>query len=151
MGNPGSFSRRLWLRLPWAAVKVGQGSQGQSGCSLRGPLPGLPISSFSGAGWLLAGGLGSFLWGLSLGQLAAQWLAPLLGTTCSPMAGSPQGPGVPRIEAPKRDPGTFTVSGLSEPQVQPTHGSRGSHMYGCESWTIKKAKCQRIDAFELWC
>ena len=24
-------------------------------------------------------------------------------------------------------------------------------MYGCESCTIKKAKCQRIDAFELWC
>ena len=24
-------------------------------------------------------------------------------------------------------------------------------MYGCESWTTKKAKCQRIDAFELWC
>ena len=24
-------------------------------------------------------------------------------------------------------------------------------MYGCESWTIKRAKCQRIDAFELWC
>jgi len=24
-------------------------------------------------------------------------------------------------------------------------------MYGCESWTVKKAKCQRIDAFELWC
>ena len=24
-------------------------------------------------------------------------------------------------------------------------------MYGCESWTIKKAKGQRIDAFELWC
>ena len=23
-------------------------------------------------------------------------------------------------------------------------------MYGCESWTIKKAGCQRIDAFELW-
>ena len=23
-------------------------------------------------------------------------------------------------------------------------------MYGCESWTIKKAECQRIDAFELW-
>ena len=22
---------------------------------------------------------------------------------------------------------------------------------GCESWTVKKAKCQRIDAFELWC
>ena len=24
-------------------------------------------------------------------------------------------------------------------------------MYGCESWTIKKAEYQRIDAFELWC
>ena len=24
-------------------------------------------------------------------------------------------------------------------------------MYGCESWTIKKAECLRIDAFELWC
>ena len=24
-------------------------------------------------------------------------------------------------------------------------------MYGCEGWTIKKAECQRIDAFELWC
>ena len=24
-------------------------------------------------------------------------------------------------------------------------------MYGCESWTIKKAELQRIDAFELWC
>ena len=23
--------------------------------------------------------------------------------------------------------------------------------YGCKSWTIKKAECQRIDAFELWC
>ena len=23
--------------------------------------------------------------------------------------------------------------------------------YGCESWTIKKAECQRIDPFELWC
>ena len=25
------------------------------------------------------------------------------------------------------------------------------HMYGCENWTIKKAECPRIDAFELWC
>ena len=24
-------------------------------------------------------------------------------------------------------------------------------MYGCESWTIRKAECKRIDAFELWC
>ena len=26
-----------------------------------------------------------------------------------------------------------------------------SNMYGCESWTVKKAECRRIDAFELWC
>ena len=26
-----------------------------------------------------------------------------------------------------------------------------SIMYGCESWTLKKAECQRTDAFELWC
>ena len=24
-------------------------------------------------------------------------------------------------------------------------------MYGCESWTVKKAECQRINAFEVWC
>ena len=24
-------------------------------------------------------------------------------------------------------------------------------MYGCESWTVKKAECQKIDAFEVWC
>ena len=24
-------------------------------------------------------------------------------------------------------------------------------MYGCESWTIKKTECRRIDAFEMWC
>ena len=24
-------------------------------------------------------------------------------------------------------------------------------MYGCETWTVRKAECQRIDAFELWC
>ena len=24
-------------------------------------------------------------------------------------------------------------------------------MYGCESWTVKKAECRRIDTFELWC
>ena len=24
-------------------------------------------------------------------------------------------------------------------------------MYGCESWTIRRAECQRVDAFELWC
>ena len=24
-------------------------------------------------------------------------------------------------------------------------------MYGCESWTVKKAECRKIDGFELWC
>ena len=24
-------------------------------------------------------------------------------------------------------------------------------IYGCESWTVKKAECRKIDAFELWC
>ena len=24
-------------------------------------------------------------------------------------------------------------------------------MYGCQTWTVKKAECQRMDAFELWC
>ena len=30
-------------------------------------------------------------------------------------------------------------------------GFSSSYVYECESWTIKKAECQRIDAFELWC
>ena len=36
---------------------------------------------------------------------------------------------------------TYRIRGLSGPVV----------MYGCERWTVKKAKHQRIDAFELWC
>ena len=31
------------------------------------------------------------------------------------------------------------------------HLVKGVVMYGCESWTVKKAECRRIDAFELWC
>ena len=31
------------------------------------------------------------------------------------------------------------------------YGFSSKVMYGCKSWTIKKAECQRIDAFELWC
>ena len=34
---------------------------------------------------------------------------------------------------------------LAKPMVFPVV------MYGCESWTVKKAECRRIDAFELWC
>ena len=29
--------------------------------------------------------------------------------------------------------------------------NKGVVMYGCESWTVKKAECRRTDAFELWC
>ena len=33
----------------------------------------------------------------------------------------------------------------------PTNGFSSSHVWTCESWTIKKAEHRRIDAFELWC
>ena len=58
----------------------------------------------------------------------------------------------------------FTLSGRSQTQdyilyafIYMTFGKRQKAMvfpvvmYECESWTIKKAECQRIDAFELWC
>ena len=44
-----------------------------------------------------------------------------------------------------RDITLFTKVHLVKPMVFPVV------MYGCESWTIKKVECQRIDAFELWC
>ena len=44
-----------------------------------------------------------------------------------------------------RDITLLTKVRLVKPMVFPVV------MYGCESWTIKKAECQRIDAFELWC
>ena len=50
------------------------------------------------------------------------------------------------------------VHGVAESQTQLKQLSSSSSsmvfpvvMYGCEIWTIKKAECQRIDAFELWC
>ena len=37
-------------------------------------------------------------------------------------------------------------------QYSQSYGFSSNHRkYGCESWTIKKAECHRIDAFELWC
>ena len=39
----------------------------------------------------------------------------------------------------------FASKGLVKAVVYPVV------MYGCASWTIKKAECRRIDAFELWC
>ena len=44
-----------------------------------------------------------------------------------------------------RDTTLLTKVGLVKAMVFPVV------MYGCESWTIKKAECQRIDGFELWC
>ena len=46
-------------------------------------------------------------------------------------------------------------SPLNCKEIQPVHLLKAMIfpvvMYGCESWTGKKAECQRIDAFELWC
>ena len=53
-------------------------------------------------------------------------------------------------------PGDLPNSGI-EPMSLISPALAGSSLplaasgYGCESWTIKKAECQRIDAFELWC
>ena len=44
-----------------------------------------------------------------------------------------------------RDVTLSTKVHLVKPMVSPVV------MYGCESWTIRKTECQRIDAFELWC
>ena len=51
-----------------------------------------------------------------------------------------------------RDGGVWwaAVYGVTESRTQLKQLSSSSSMYGCESWTIKKAECQRIDAFELW-
>ena len=43
------------------------------------------------------------------------------------------------------------VECTSIPCLQDWIGWHCTDMYGCESWTVKKAECRRIDAFELWC
>ena len=48
-------------------------------------------------------------------------------------------------DKPRQQRHYFTDKGLVKGMVFP------GVMYGCESWTIKKAERQRIDAFELWC
>ena len=45
------------------------------------------------------------------------------------------------IKGPSKGPSKTKVEAMVFPVV----------MYGCESWTIKKAECQQINAFELWC
>ena len=53
--------------------------------------------------------------------------------------------GSPSPRAPPENGQVVITSHLAKAMVFPVV------MYGCESWTIKKAECQRIDAFELWC
>ena len=51
-------------------------------------------------------------------------------------------------------PGRKAMTNLDNMTLRtPSSQSYGfsSSYYGCDSWTIKKAKCQRVDAFELWC
>ena len=59
-----------------------------------------------------------------------------------------------------RDGGAWwaAVYGVAQSQTQLKRLSSSSQgygflvvMYGCESWTVKKAECRRIDTFELWC
>ena len=74
-------------------------------------------------------------------------------TLCDPIDGSPPGSPVPGILQARtldsilksRDITLPTKVNLVKAMVFPVV------MYGCESWTVKKAECQRIDAFELWC
>ena len=51
-----------------------------------------------------------------------------------------------------RDGGAWwaAISGIAQSQTRLKRLS-SNIMYGCESWTVKKADCRRIDAFELWC
>ena len=81
-------------------------------------------------------------------------------TLCDPVDGSP-----PRLPHPWDSPGKNTGVGMtsldsilkSRDITLPTkvHLIKAMVfpvvMYGCESWTIKKAECQKIDAFEVWC
>ena len=46
-------------------------------------------------------------------------------------------------------PGGLPSMGLAQSRTRLKRLSSSS-MYGCESWTVKKAECQKIDAFELW-
>ena len=45
----------------------------------------------------------------------------------------------------------FTLNNSCKDLSSQSYGFFQVVMYGCESWAIKKAKCQIIDAFELWC
>ena len=95
-------------------------------------------------------------------------------TLCDPIDGSPPGSSVPGILQARTlewvaisfPRGIFQTQGsnpglpflkadalTSEPPGKPLIKAMVFPvvMYGCESWTIKKAECRRIDAFELWC
>ena len=44
-----------------------------------------------------------------------------------------------------------TVHGAAKSRTRLSDSHTHTTLYGCESWTVKKAERQRIDAFELWC
>ena len=45
----------------------------------------------------------------------------------------------------------ITIVNIYEPSIGAPQYIRQTLMYGCESWTVKKAERQRTDAFEFWC
>ena len=90
-------------------------------------------------------------WKKSYDQPAAAAAAKLLHsclTLCDPRDGSPPGslvPGILDSILTSRDITFPTKVHLVKAMVFPVV------MFGCESWTVKKAEHRRIDAFELWC
>ena len=79
---------------------------------------------------------------LGLQNHCGQWLKPWNWKMLAPCKGSYDKPSQP---IKKRDITLPTKVHIVKAMVFPVV------MYGCENWTIKKAECQRIDAFELWC
>ena len=99
-------------------------------------------------------------WKESYDQLAAAKSLQSCLTLCDPIDGSPPGSSVPGILQAgildwvmtnldsilkSRDITLSTKVHLVKAMIFPVV------MYGCESWTVKKAECQRVNAFELWC
>ena len=76
-----------------------------------------------------------------LGELPDPGIKPTFLVSCSGRWGS----------LPLAPPGKPMLHNKFPHAIYFTYGNVYVVMYGCESWTIKKAECQRIDASELWC
>ena len=131
--------RRL-LRVPWTARRFSQSilKEISPGCSLEGLMLKLKLQYFGH----LMGRTNSFEKTLMLGMIQGgrrrgwQRMRWLDGITDSMVM--------------HRESWWTAVYGVTQSQTRVKRLSSSSSMYGCESWTIKKAECQRIDAFELW-